>query len=72
MKIYHYTTIDSLAMILSSRSIKFNRLDKVDDLEERTEPSQVSCGNICLCRAGLKTQRRVSRYGGCIRAMRMG
>lgn len=41
MKIYHYTTIDSLAMIMSSRSIKFNRLDKVDDLEERTEPSQV-------------------------------
>jgi hypothetical protein len=41
MKIYHYTTIDSLAMIMSSRSIKFNRLDKVDDLEERIEPSQV-------------------------------
>ena len=41
MKIFHYTTIDSLAMIMSSRSIKFNRLDKVDDLEERTEPSKV-------------------------------
>lgn len=41
MKIYHYTTIDSLAMIMSSRSIKFNRLDKVDDMEERTEPSNV-------------------------------
>lgn len=41
MKIYHYTTIDSLAMIMSSRSIKFNRLDKVDDLEERTEPSKI-------------------------------
>lgn len=41
MKIYHYTTIDSLAMIVSSSSIKFNRLDKVDDLEERTEPSKI-------------------------------
>lgn len=41
MKIFHYTTLDSLAMIMSSRSIKFNRLDKVDDLEERTEPSKV-------------------------------
>lgn len=41
MKIYHYTTIDSLAMIMSSRSIKFNRLDKVDDMEERTEPSNI-------------------------------
>ena len=33
MKLYHYTSIDSLAMIMSSRSIKINRLDKVDDLE---------------------------------------
>ncbi len=41
MKLYHYTTIDSLAMIMSTRSIKFNRLDKVDDMEERTEPSNV-------------------------------
>lgn len=40
-KIYHYTTIDSLAMIMSSRSIKFNRLDKVDDMEERAEPSNI-------------------------------
>lgn len=41
MKIYHYTTIDSLAMIMSSRSIKFNRLDKVDDIEERVESASV-------------------------------
>lgn len=41
MTIYHYTTIDSLAMIMNSRSIKFNRLDKVDDMEERTEPKNV-------------------------------
>ena len=42
MKLYHYTSIDSLAMIMSSRSIKFNRLDKVDDLEERTDSQNVS------------------------------
>lgn len=41
MKVYHYTTIDSLAMIMSSQSIKFNRLDKVDDFEERTESKNV-------------------------------
>ncbi len=41
MTIYHYTTIDSLAMILSSRSIMFNRLDKVDDMEERVESGNV-------------------------------
>ena len=38
MKLYHYTSIDSLAMIMSSRSIKFNRLDKVDDLEPSALP----------------------------------
>lgn len=41
MTIYHYTTIDSLAMIMNSRSIKFNRLDKVDDIEERVESKNV-------------------------------
>lgn len=39
MKIYHYTSIQTLALILKSRSIKFNRLDYVDDLEESTYPS---------------------------------
>lgn len=40
MKLYHYTTIDTLALILKNRTIRFNRLDKVDDLEEKV----VSCG----------------------------
>lgn len=37
MKLFHYTTIDSLAHILKSRSIKFNRLDQLDDLSESEE-----------------------------------
>jgi len=44
MKIYHYTSIDSLALILENRTIKFNRLDKVDDLEE----GQVESNDIML------------------------
>lgn len=32
--IHHYTTIETLALILKNKSIRFNRLDKVDDLEE--------------------------------------
>ena len=35
-KIYHYTTIDTLALILLNRTIRFNRLDFVDDEEEYT------------------------------------
>lgn len=34
MRIYHYTNIETLALILKNRSIRFNRLDNVDDLEE--------------------------------------
>jgi hypothetical protein len=34
MKIHHYTNLETLALILSSRKLRFNRLDNVDDLEE--------------------------------------
>lgn len=34
MRIYHYTSIQTLALILKYRTIRFNRLDRVDDLEE--------------------------------------
>lgn len=34
MKLYHYTNIETLALILKNRTIRFNRLDRVDDLEE--------------------------------------
>ena len=34
MKIHHYTSIETLEMILKNKSIKFNRLDQVDDKAE--------------------------------------
>lgn len=34
MKIFHYTSIGALAMILSTRTIRFSRLDTVDDPDE--------------------------------------
>ena len=34
MLIHHYTNLETLAMILNTRKLKFNRLDCVDDLEE--------------------------------------
>lgn len=33
-KIYHYTDIGTLALILHNRTIRFNRLDRVDDPDE--------------------------------------
>lgn len=35
MKLYHYTSVDVLELILKNRTIKFNRLDQVDDLNEK-------------------------------------
>lgn len=32
--LFHYTSIESLCLILRSKSLKFSRLDKVDDLDE--------------------------------------
>lgn len=46
--IYHYTTIDTLALILRNHTIRFSRLDKVDDIEESefsSGPTNVRLGN---------------------------
>ena len=69
MKLYHYTTIDTLALILKNRTIRFNRLDKVDDLEEKV----VSCGvlNIYLLHAGQRTQRKAFHCGKCMQELPM-
>lgn len=45
MKLYHYTSIDSLALILKNRTIRFTRLDMLDDLEENLKSSGVNVGN---------------------------
>lgn len=33
-RVYHYTSIDTLALILRHRTIRFNRLDHADDIME--------------------------------------
>lgn len=44
MKIHHYTSIENLALILKNKTIRFTRLDKVDDGEE----AGLSCSGIPL------------------------
>jgi Protein of unknown function (DUF2971) len=34
MRIYHYTSVESLALILKTRKLRFTRLDRVDDVRE--------------------------------------
>ena len=33
--LYHYTNIESLALILKNQTIRFNSLDRMDDLQEK-------------------------------------
>lgn len=42
--IYHYTTIETLALILESRKLRFNRLDRVDDLQEAQSVKGINFG----------------------------
>ena len=42
--IHHYTTIDTLALILRNRTIRFNRLDRVDDVSESQTASRIQFG----------------------------
>lgn len=45
MTLYHYTSIDSLACILKNQTIRFTRLDLLDDLEENIHSSGVGIGS---------------------------
>lgn len=42
--IHHYTEIDTLALILKSKSIRFNRLDRVDDVSEANAFEELNLG----------------------------
>lgn len=46
--LYHYTSIETLALILESKKIRFNRLDKVDDLEEAETSDLGNLGRYCF------------------------
>lgn len=43
-KIYHYTSVESLALILSYRTIRFTRLDQVDDVTEAQTHANIQFG----------------------------
>lgn len=45
MKIYQYTTIDALALILKNKTLKFNALKNMDDMEEGTSSDEQSFAN---------------------------
>ena len=45
--LYHYTNIETLALILKNRTIRFNSLDKMDDLQEQQTADMKNIGQFC-------------------------
>ena len=46
--LFHYTTIESLALILKNKTIRFNSLRNVDDLEEQESADLSNFGKFCF------------------------
>lgn len=46
--LYHYTSIETLALILKYKKIRFSRLDNVDDLEEAKTSDLGNLGRYCF------------------------
>lgn len=45
--LYHYTNIETLALILKNRTIRFNSLDRMDDLQEQETADLRNIGQFC-------------------------
>lgn len=45
--LYHYTNIETLALILKNRTIRFNSLNKMDDLQEQQTADLKNIGQFC-------------------------
>lgn len=46
--LYHYASLDTLALILHKRTIRFSRLDKVDDPQEQRSADSQNLGKMKL------------------------
>ena len=45
--LYHYTNIETLALILHNHTFRFNSLDKMDDLQEQETADLKNAGQFC-------------------------
>ena len=45
--LYHYTNIETLALILQNHTFRFNSLDKMDDLQEQETADFKNVGLFC-------------------------
>lgn len=49
-KLYHYTSIENLLLILKTKSICFSSLENVDDMEEKETGDLQNFGRFLLCK----------------------
>jgi hypothetical protein len=43
-RVFHYTSLESLALILKARTLRFTRLDRVDDVSEAQQLAGINFG----------------------------
>jgi len=74
-KIFHYTNIESLAMILSSKKIRFSRLDHLDDLLEAQAHNGIEFGKYffasCWTQVTEESIPQWSMYGNNMQGVRI-
>lgn len=62
--LYHYTSIETLALILKNRNIRFNRLDNVDDLEEASTADLGNLGRYCFVSCWTSDEQEIIPFWG--------
>ena len=65
-KLYHYTSIENLLLILKTKSICFSSLENVDDMEEKETGDLQNFGRFYYVSAGTKAVENQYHYGQCI------
>jgi len=74
-KIFHYTSIGSLALILQSQKIRFTRLDKFDDVIEAQTHGGVGFGKYffasCWTQVETESIAQWSMYGNGMEGVRI-
>ncbi len=61
--IYHYTSVDTLEENLQTKTIRFNRLDCVDDVKNA---QLADMQNMFLYHVGQSLKKRIYLFGRCI------
>ena len=65
--LYHYTSLQSLALILQSHKIRFNPLSNMDDLQEKRAKESKDYGRFFFVSSWTSEKKKVFLCGICIR-----